>query len=74
MAKGNRPTTCANSGKRLRGKSWYYRNGKYFYNKGAWNQEKEKLAKEGAKTKEESKEKPSPAEKASAAPESKATA
>ena len=67
MAKGNRPTVCAGSGKRLRGKSWYYRDGKYFYNKRAWEQEKDKLAKEAAK------EKPAQAEK-EAAPESKAAA
>lgn len=49
MGKGNRPTTCAVSSKRLRAKTWYYRNGKYFYNKRAWLQEKAKPAKEAAK-------------------------
>ena len=48
MGKGNRPATCASSGKRLRAKSWYYRDGKYFYNRGAWQQEKVKQAKESA--------------------------
>ena len=49
MSKGNRPATCAVTSKRLRAKSWYYRDGKYFYNKGAWRQEKEKQATEAAK-------------------------
>ena len=35
MGKGNRPVTCSVSSKRLRGKSWYYRDGKYFANKQA---------------------------------------
>ena len=48
MSKGNRPATCASSGKRLRAKSWYYRDGKYFYNRVAWLQEKAKQAKESA--------------------------
>ena len=48
MSKGNRPAVCVSSGKRLRAKSWYYRDGKYFYNKGAWRQEHEKQMKETA--------------------------
>ena len=31
--KKSRPTNCAQSNKRIRRKSWYYRNGKYFANK-----------------------------------------
>ena len=52
MGKGNRPVTCSVSSKRLRGKSWYYRDGKYFYNKRTWKTEKEKQATEAAKTAE----------------------
>ena len=51
MGKGNRPATCSVSNKRLRAKSWYYRDGKYFYNKGTWKQEKDKQAGEAAKAK-----------------------
>ena len=58
MSKGNRPATCASSGKRLRAKSWYYRDGKYFYNRVAWLQERAKQAKEAAKAA------PAPAESA----------
>jgi hypothetical protein len=51
MGKGNRPATCSSSGKRLRAKSWFYRNGKYYYNKRAWADEQKKLAAEAAKAK-----------------------
>lgn len=51
MGKGNRPATCSASGKRLRAKSWFYRNGKYYYNKRAWLEEQEKAAAESAKAK-----------------------
>ncbi len=47
-----RPTNCAQSNKRIRRKDWYYRNGKYFANKKAFQlftaQEKTKKAKEAA--------------------------
>ena len=49
MGKGNRPVTCSVSSKRLRGKSWYYRDGKYFYNKRTWKTEKVKQTAEKAK-------------------------
>ena len=62
MSKGNRPPTCAASGKRLRAKSWFYRNGKYYYNKRAWVDEQAKAAAEAAKSK------PEKAEAAPAAP------
>lgn len=55
MGKGNRPITCSVSNKRLRGKSWYYRDGKYFYNKRTWKTEKDKQAAETAKTAEAAK-------------------
>ena len=55
MGKGNRPAACVVTGKRLRAKSWYYRNGNYFYNKRVWRQEREKLAGEAAKAKVEAK-------------------
>lgn len=55
MGKGNRPATCSATNKRLRGKSWYYRDGKYFYNKRAWEQDKEKQAKEASKAAAEKK-------------------
>ncbi len=48
MAAHNRSATCAQSGKRLRRKSWYYRDGKYFYNKRAWKTAKEKGAEASA--------------------------
>ena len=50
MGKGNRPVTCSVSSKRLRGKSWYYRDGKYFYNKRTWKTEQVKQIAEKAKT------------------------
>ena len=49
MSKGSRPATCSVSSKRLRAKTWYYRDGKYFYNKRAWLDEKAKQAKEAVK-------------------------
>ena len=49
MGKGNRPATCVATSKRLRAKSWYYRNGKYYYNKRAWLDDKDKQAKEASK-------------------------
>ena len=52
MALNTRPQACASSGKRLRRKSWYYRDGKYYYNKRAWQTEKEKTAEKNAKTEE----------------------
>lgn len=55
MGKGNRPATCSVSNKRLRAKSWYYRDGKYFYNKRTWEQEKKKKADEAAKAGESAK-------------------
>lgn len=56
MGKGNRPITCSVSSKRLRGKSWYYRDGKYFYNKRTWKTEKTKQAGEAATKAAEAKE------------------
>lgn len=55
MGKGDRPAACAVTGKRLRAKSWYYRDGKYFYNKGVWRQEHAKLTSEAAQTQAEAK-------------------
>ena len=49
----NRPATCSSTGKRLRMKSWFYRNGKYYYNRRAWVEEQAKLAREGQKAKAE---------------------
>jgi hypothetical protein len=47
-----RPTNCAQSNKRIRRKDWYFRNGKYFANKKAFQlfsaQEKSKKEKEAA--------------------------
>lgn len=47
-----RPTNCAQSNKRIRRKDWYFRNGKYFANKKAFQlfsaQEKAKKEKEAA--------------------------
>ena len=51
MSKGTRPAVCSVSGKRLRAKSWFYRNGRYFYNKKVWLEEREKLAADAAKAK-----------------------
>lgn len=51
MGKGDRPAACAVTGKRLRAKSWYYRDGKYFYNKRVWRQERAKLASDAAQVK-----------------------
>ena len=65
MGKGNRPVTCSVSSKRLRGKSWYYRDGKYFYNKRTWKTEKDKQAGEAAAKKAEADKAETP-EKASA--------
>ena len=65
MSKGTRPAVCSVTGKRLRAKSWFYRDGKYFYNKQVWRTEQEKLAAEAAKAKTEK-----PAE-AGQAPEAK---
>ncbi len=55
MGKGDRPAACAVTGKRLRAKSWYYRDGKYFYNKGVWRQEHAKLTSEAAQAQAEAK-------------------
>jgi hypothetical protein len=49
MSKGTRPAVCSVTGKRLRAKSWFYRNGQYFYNKKVWLEEREKLAADAAK-------------------------
>ena len=57
MSKGSRPAVCSVTGKRLRAKSWFYRNGNYFYNKQVWLKEREKLAADAAKTKADAKEK-----------------
>ena len=65
MSKGTRPAVCSVTGKRLRAKSWFYRDGKYFYNKKVWRTEQEKLVVEAAKAKAEK-----PAE-AGPAPEAK---
>ena len=51
MSKGSRPAVCSVTGKRLRAKSWFYRDGKYFYNQKVWLEEREKLAAEAAKAK-----------------------
>jgi hypothetical protein len=55
MSKGNRPATGAVSNKRLRAKSWYYRDGRYFYSKRVWLEAREKLAEDTAKAKEKAK-------------------
>ena len=47
MGMKNRPAACAATGKRLRAKSWYYRNGKHYFNKRAWEEEQAKKAREG---------------------------
>jgi hypothetical protein len=47
MGAHNRPTTCAATNKRLRAKSWYYRNGQYFYNKRAYEAHRAKAAAAG---------------------------
>ena len=52
MGLNTRPAACATTGKRLRRKSWYYRNGKYYYNKRAWENEKSKAAASGEKSAE----------------------
>ncbi len=52
MGLNTRPASCATSGKRLRRKSWYYRNGKYYYNKRAWAQDKAKAAEKSAGSEE----------------------
>ena len=44
MSKANRSTVCASSGKRLRRKSWYYRNGKYYFSKRYFTSEQAKGA------------------------------
>ncbi|MBI4343795.1 MAG: hypothetical protein HY601_03155 [Candidatus Omnitrophica bacterium] len=49
----NRPVTCAATSKRLRMKTWFYRNGKYYYNRRAWQDEQAKAASEAAKPKPE---------------------
>jgi hypothetical protein len=66
---GSRPATCANCGKRLTRKSWYYRNGKHFCKKRCWDKEVEKVSAEKAeKAEKASKEK----EQADAAAKAKA--
>jgi hypothetical protein len=65
MSKGTRPAACSVTNKRLRHKSWYYRDGKYFYSKKVWSNEREKLAADAEKAK---------AEKAAKAAEAKAKA
>lgn len=49
MSKGTRPAVCSVTGKRLRAKSWFYRNGQYFYNKKVWLEEREKRSADAAK-------------------------
>jgi hypothetical protein len=51
MSKGSRPAVCSVTGKRLRAKLWFYRDGQYFYNKQVWLEEREKLAADAAKAK-----------------------
>ena len=53
MSKDTRPAVCSVTNKRLRHKSWYYRDGKYFYSKKVWSDEREKLAAEADKAKTE---------------------
>ena len=66
--KKSRPTNCVQSGKRIRRKDWYYRDGKYFANKKSFKLYKDQEAEKAAKAKEA-------AEKsASAAPAGEATA
>lgn len=48
MGVQNRPVTCAATNKRLRSKSWYYRNGQYFYNKRAYEEHRAKAVAEQA--------------------------
>ncbi|OGX29067.1 MAG: hypothetical protein A3B78_03470 [Omnitrophica WOR_2 bacterium RIFCSPHIGHO2_02_FULL_67_20] len=57
MSKGSRPAVCSVTGKRLRAKSWFYQDGKYFYNKQVWVTEREKLAADAAKVKADAEEK-----------------
>ena len=63
MSKGTRPASCSVTNKRLRHKSWYYRDGNYFYSKKVWSNEREKLAADADKAK---------ADKAAKAAEAKA--
>ena len=70
MGKGDCPATCAVTGKRLRAKSWYYRNGNYFYNKRVWREEQAKRTSEAAKATAGSKpQAAAPAEPGAAAPQ-----
>ncbi len=57
MSKGSRPAVCSVTGKRLRAKSWFYRDGNYFYNKQVWFKEREKLVASAAKVKADAEEK-----------------
>ena len=72
MSKNTRPATCSVTNKRLRHKSWYYRDGKYFYSKKVWSDEREKLAAEADKAKAEKAAKAAEAKTAEAAPAAEA--
>ena len=73
MSKGTRPAACSVTNKRLRHKSWYYRDGKYFYSKKVWSKEREKLAADAEKAKAEKSAKAAEAKaKAEAAPAAEA--
>lgn len=41
-----KPTNCVKCNKRLKRKSWYYRNGNYYCSKGCWKQALTKKKKE----------------------------
>lgn len=49
MSIATKAAACANCGKRLNRKSWFYRNNKYFCKRRCWDTEQEKLATEAAK-------------------------
>ena len=49
MSKANRPNVCVSSGKRLRRKSWYYRNGKYYFSQRYFKSDQAKGAEDKAK-------------------------
>ena len=46
-----RPTNCMKCNKRLKRKSWYYKNNGYYCSKGCWQQAVEDLAKKKEKEK-----------------------
>ena len=49
MSLATKAAACAQCGKRLNRKQWYYRNGAYFCKKRCWVTEREKAAKDAAK-------------------------